>query len=157
MKEHEPSAQALRMAVLLLGRKSLSREELRQRLRRKGMETEAVEEALRVCMERGYLDEEERASQIVRSGLRAGHGPLRVRRDLKQRGIPELLGEKVMEALMAEGDAMLSVAARKKLGEMHQKDPAKKKAALYRFLLSRGFPSSDILHFIHHMEENPPT
>lgn len=145
---------ALDQALRFLGRQSLSQKELEQKLLKKNIPSGLVRELGRHCLEKGYLNEEERASQIVRSCLRSGYGPLRVRRELEKRGIPQSLIEKILGNIFEEEEegALLKSAALKKLAVLSEKDPRKKKEKLYRFLLAKGYSSSDIMAFIRKSE-----
>lgn len=150
MDEEEVLQKTLHMAMILLSRQNLSREELRYRLLKKGAAEELLEAVLGICMERGYVDDKERASQIIRKGLRSGHGPLRIQRDLQRCGIPLDMAQTLLDTAMdAEGSGQLAAAAEGKLARMREADPAKRRAALYRFLLSRGFSSSQITDFLY--------
>ncbi|TYT75378.1 regulatory protein RecX [Desulfobotulus mexicanus] len=144
---------ALAMALSMLSRRNLSRMELHRRLLKKGVAVHAAEAALKICMEKGYIDEEERAFQIIQSGLRSGYGPLRIHVDLRKGGIPDNLGERMLENTLKESDVnILARTALRKLATVQEKNPLKKKAKLYRFLISRGFPSPDIMDFIQSLD-----
>lgn len=89
-------------AVRLLGRRAHSREELRQKLRRRGSAAE-VEPVLRRLEERGYLDDREFAS------LRAGSlrrlrrwGDRRIAFDLKRLGVNARIVRFTLQRLEAE-------------------------------------------------------
>ncbi|MCW7755110.1 RecX family transcriptional regulator [Desulfobotulus sp. H1] len=143
----------LTAAMGILGRRSLSRKELKTALEKKKACTDVVERAIQICMERGYIDEEERARQIIQSGIRSGHGPLRIQRDLDKRGIPDILVRKIQGCVSPEKErAYLAQTARKKLASIREDNPLKRKAKLYRFLISRGYPSSDVLDFMNEMD-----
>ncbi|TWI74318.1 regulatory protein [Desulfobotulus alkaliphilus] len=140
---------ALAMALAMLSRRSLSRMELHRRLLKKGVGEKDADSVLTICMERGYIDENERAFQIVQSALRSGYGPRRIHADLRKGGIPDDLGERMLEESLKEsGENILTRTALRKLSTIHENNPLKRKAKLYRFLISRGFPSPDILDFI---------
>ncbi|MDL2286570.1 recombination regulator RecX [Desulfococcaceae bacterium OttesenSCG-928-F15] len=139
---------ALNKGLQMLSRKNLSRKELRQKLLGKDFPQDIVEAVLKYCEERGYLDEREKALQIVRSSLRAGHGPLRIQREFTRCGLPEVIGENALKNFSGEMENHLEKTALKKLAAISEPDPRKKKAKLYRFLLGKGFSSSAIMDFI---------
>lgn len=149
--EKKNFALALNQGIRMLSRQNLSKKEFRQKLG-KSFDKHIVDAVLLHCEERGYLNEDERAMQVLRSSLRSGHGSLRIQKELAKRGIPENIGKKVLENAFIEKTDHLENVAHKKLSSLSETDPRKRKAKLYRFLLSKGFSSSDIMDFFRKSE-----
>jgi regulatory protein len=117
--------------------------ELRRKLAKKDFDEAAIEHGIERCIAAGLLDDERYATAYLESRVRRGHGAMRIRQDLGQRGIDRQL----IEALLAEHqddgalDAAAVDAARKKFARIDLDDaPARAKAM--RWLLSRGYSSS---------------
>jgi regulatory protein len=94
---------AYHRALGLLVRREHSRRELERKLAAKGEEPAAAAEAVAELSRQGYQDDARFAEMLVRSRVHGGHGPVRVRAELAQHGIPRDTGEaaiaEVLEAL----------------------------------------------------------
>jgi regulatory protein len=124
-------------ALGLLARREHSRAELARKLAAHG-EPEEIATLLDELEARKYLSDERYAEALrhVRSGR---HGSLRLRQELRQKGVSEVIVETEI-AQARDGDFAAAQAVwQKKFGA----PPAdlKEKAKQMRFLLSRGFPS----------------
>jgi regulatory protein len=77
-------------ALRLLGVRARSRQEMRDRLTRKGFEPDVVDEVMARLERHKLLDDEEFASEWVRSRhLNSGKGRLAVRHELRTKGVDE--------------------------------------------------------------------
>ena len=81
----------------LLARRDYSRVELQQRLRQRGHEQSAIEQALTECQQRGWQDDARFAGQFVRNRYHQGYGPLRIAAELRQRGVAAALIDALLE------------------------------------------------------------
>ncbi len=138
--------QAYENAVRLLARREHSRFELREKLIRRGVREDLVEQVLDKLVEQDYLSDSRYAEVCVRSRLRKGDGPLKVRAYLQTHGIGIELAE---EHLPDEDDFWLkrAIATDQKCRARHRfspKDAASQsaKAIRARFLKNRGYPSN---------------
>src|SRR5690606_29880490 len=77
-----------RGAMDLLARREHGRVELERKLRRRGASPELIEVALDRLAEEGLLSESRYLESYIASRARAGYGPLRIREELAQRGLP---------------------------------------------------------------------
>lgn len=100
-------------ALELLARREHSRLELRQKLLQRGFSTERIEPALDRLMAERLLDEGRYAELYACARADKGYGPLRIARELRERGVPE---ERVTVAL-----ADLERDWPAKLRELHRK------------------------------------
>ena len=78
-------------AVVLLARRDFCSAELRHKLEAQGFEAATVQAIVREFIERGYLNDERYGRQFVAYHAERGHGPLRIERELAQRGLDAAL------------------------------------------------------------------
>jgi regulatory protein len=83
----------------LLARREHSRLELRQKLIQRGYPAEAVATALEQLVAERLLDECRYAEIYASSRADKGYGPLRIARELRERGIPDELTDAAIAAL----------------------------------------------------------
>jgi regulatory protein len=137
-----PLAVAERYAYLLLARRDHAAAELAARLVDKGHAPAVVASLVASLLERGYLNDERFAAHFVRAHGARGRGPLRIRRELEEFGLPSAL---VAEALAAGPDWEEAARAlrRRRFGA---EVPAlwAEKARQMRFLQYRGFSPDHI-------------
>ena len=86
-------------ALELLARREHSRLELRQKLVQRGFATSDIEPVLDALAAEGLLDERRYAELYACSRADKGYGPLRIARELRERGIPDALTEAALAAL----------------------------------------------------------
>lgn len=100
-------------ALELLARHEHSRLELRQKLIQRGYPSESVGSVLDRLMEERLLDESRYAELYACARADKGYGPLRIARELRERGVPEDVVAATLAVL--EGDWL------PKLRELHRK------------------------------------
>ena len=100
-------------AMELLARREHSRLELRQKLLQRGYPPELVDPALEQLIEERLLDEGRYAELYACTRADKGYGPLRIARELRERGVPE--------DSVAAGLAGLADDWPAKLRELHRK------------------------------------
>lgn len=100
-------------ALELLARREHSRLELRQKLIQRGYPSERIEPVLEQLAEERLLDENRYAELYACARADKGYGPLRIARELRERGVPD--------ALVAATLAMLEDDWLAKLRELHRK------------------------------------
>ena len=141
MQAGEPAA-ALAAAVTLLARREFCSIELGAKLAARGFEPGAVRSALEELVERRYLDDERYTRQFVVIHAERGQGPLRIRRDLAELGLPAALIESQLES---HGE--WAALARKVLSRRFGAKPPRgwpDKARRMRYLQYRGFANDHI-------------
>jgi regulatory protein len=141
----EAGEDAVRTAALaLLAGRDFSRHELATRLRRKGFPGGVVEPVLRALVEEGVLREERYAGQFVIQHAGRGRGPVRIRMELRQKGVAV---ETVDGALDQNGETdwvqVARVARRRKFGAELPSE-RRERAKQARFLQYRGFSADQI-------------
>jgi regulatory protein len=94
--------EAERAALRILGAAAQSGAGLRRRLLQRGYAATTVDEAVRRCRERGYIDDRALADSVAARHRRSHHGRARIAADLRARGVD---AESVADAVAGlEGD-----------------------------------------------------
>jgi regulatory protein len=139
-----PDATEVRSRALgLLARREHSAQELKRKLRQRGYPAELVEPALAALADAGLLSETRYAGEWVRSRIARGQGPVKIRAELRQRGLSDA---QIREALDEAGDDWSRLAAEVRRKRFGAAPPASlaERARQARFLESRGFTADHI-------------
>jgi len=138
-----PDSRAVRSAALdALARRDYSIEELRRKLLEKGYDATVVAPLLEALCAEKLLDDRRYADNFVAYHAVRGQGPLRIRADLRRRGLAGSLVEECLEAY-PDWIVHLRKAQQKKFGAglpTHYAD----KQRQAKFLGYRGFTSAQI-------------
>jgi regulatory protein len=129
-------------ALDALARRDYSTEELRRKLLEKGYDATVVTPLLEALSADKLLDDRRYTENFVAYHAVRGHGPLRIRADLRRHGIPGSLVEECLEAY-PDWIVQLRKAQQKKFGAglpTHYAD----KQRQAKFLGYRGFTSAQI-------------
>ena len=126
----------------MLARREHSSGELSSRLRDKGYDAALTAEVIERLLAERLLDDNRYIDNFIRSHAGRGHGPLRIRMELRQL---DLTGPPVEEAIAAFSDwqALARAARLKKFGPKPPATPAER-AQQMRFLGYRGFTSAQV-------------
>ncbi len=143
MKDEPDSAVELRARALrLLARREHSRLELGRKLSPHAQSPEVLEVLLIDLEKRKQLSDERFASERARS-LSRKFGAVRIRQDLKAKGIdPELVGRVSAEGELERAQAILERKYREPVATREER------AKRMRFLQSRGFSSEIIFKLL---------
>lgn len=129
----------IRIAAMdYLARREHSRLELRRKLKKRFDDDELVEQQLERLVEENLQSDARYAESFVRQRFNRGHGPLRIRQEMRQRGVPD--GD-IQQALESENFDWFA-SARSVLARKYGDAPAvelKQKAKRSRFMQYRGF------------------
>ena len=131
-----------RAAMDLLARREHGRMELSRKLRSRGAPPDLIEPALEKLADEGLLSEARYLESFVRMRANAGYGPLRIREELTQRGLPR---EEIEQALRDSGfdwNEQLREVWLRKFGELP--GDQRERARPGRFLSYRGYPLDSI-------------
>jgi regulatory protein len=93
---------AMQYALRVLGYRARSEREMRQKLQRKGFSPLITDRTLMKLTYLGLLDDREFAKSWV--STRIGYGPMRLRYELRQKGIDADLAEETISAVRSEDD-----------------------------------------------------
>lgn len=140
----EPSAPPLDRAVRLLARKALSMTELAIALRKEGYDESQVDETVRECVDRLYLDDLALAERIVeKTTSRKNIGRSALRRELKARHIADPVIDAVLLQTSDEVDAdRMREAALDRARKLQTLERSVAERRLMAFLARRGFSGS---------------
>lgn len=131
---------ALEAAAAQLSYRALTEKKLREKLAAR-FDEEAIDYAVAWLAERGLLDDEQYAEGTVKSYGRRGYGPLRIRQELRRRGVTAETAEAALGDFEANRQAMRAVLDKRLRGDLSDKKEVQKAiAALQR----RGFLWEDI-------------
>lgn len=142
-------AQALFGAALeLLARREHSRHELRQKLATRFPHAD-FDALFARLQELNYQSDQRFAEVFARSRVHRGQGPLRIRRELQQRGVASEIVGPALEALEADWFELATETLQRKfrapISEAWPRDQQlKERARRQRYLAYRGFPADAV-------------
>jgi regulatory protein len=137
---------AFQAALRLLARRDFFAEELRQRLIRKGLETDAATAAVARCADRDLLDDERLAHRFVElKAVARGWGPRRLTAELMRRGVERELAERAGRLEPGIGREALRVAVERveRRLEAGWWELPERRARMVSSLVSRGFETEE--------------
>lgn len=140
-----------RAAVDLLARREHSAQELRRKLHRRGVADvpagqldELLDEVLRSLAEEGLLSEQRFVESYLRQRVARGYGPLRLREELRQRGVDEGMARDALSADAGwDWQVQAATVYRKRYGDTAPRD-ARDAASRLRFMRYRGFSAEQL-------------
>ncbi len=130
-------------AVGLLARREHSVAELHRKLRSRGYDSDVVEQVLEQLQEERLLSNERFVEAYVYSRYEKGFGPLRIQKELRERGVSEQLIRQGVEPENPHWTELMSRVRKKQFGPALPADyPEQARQA--RFLQYRGFAAEQI-------------
>jgi len=124
------------IALRYLGRREYAVQELRRRLLQRGADESLVDAVIDDLVETNLLSDERFTEMYVRMRVRLLFGPLKIRAELRGRGIADNVAAQFMPGDEDTWfDAASQWAEKKHRGEMDYAE----RARLYRSLMNRGF------------------
>jgi regulatory protein len=130
-------------ALALLAGRDFGRAELARRLERRGYPEGVVAAVVERLVAERLLSETRFVEQFIRQHAGRGHGPVRIRAELRDRGVPEDEIEAGLEAAGEDWAAVARDARRRRFG-LSPPDDYPGRARQARFLQYRGFSSEQI-------------
>lgn len=144
----EQYVEAKQTALNYLAHKPRTETEVRRKLRGTDAPSEVIEDVVARLYELSYLDDEAYAQDYVRNRFASKkYGPVRIRRELVERGIDRSRAEQAVSDLFAEEDVVAAARthAEKRWARLSDEDdPRRRRQKLYRYLRRRGFTSDTI-------------
>lgn len=134
-------AEARRKAMDYLARREHAVTELVRKLTTAGFDADVALAAVEQLSREGLQDDRRFVEGFVHSRIGQGKGPTRIRAELSQRGIGEVLVDEVLESAGQDWLALATDVRRKKFGRARPADFAEK-ARQMRFLQYRGFDAA---------------
>lgn len=118
--------------------------EIRRRLERSDYEADVIEDVVHDLEQAGYVDDHAFAQRYAESRFRSGgYGPVRVRSDLKRKGVDADAVDAALEQVFSRRDELLQRA--REIGSKRwdrlerEPDALKRKKKVYDYLARRGF------------------
>ena len=135
-------------ALKMLARRELSEVLVRQRLVRRGYDSDSIDAAVARLKEERAIDDARVAEAIARTETSVKHrGKLRVRLQIERAGIGASTARRAVDDIFAtiDDDALIEASLAKRLdGEATVTDEAHF-ARLYRYLLGQGFDADKVV------------
>jgi regulatory protein len=131
----------------LLASREHSPGELRGKLRARGYADQEIERLLDELGARGLVSEDRTARAYVEERARKGFGPVRIRQELRRKGLSDDVIEPCLQRSSREWREAMIAAHDKKFGRCEAAE-AKEQARRARFLEYRGFPTDLIAAFL---------
>nr|WP_245232535.1 regulatory protein RecX [Thiorhodococcus minor] len=143
----DAAADIERLALKLLARREHSRLELVRKLRARGYQRGDVDSVLDRLEREGALDASRFVEHYAAERAAKGFGPLRLRAELREKGLAEdLIDRQLSDMQDVWSDALAKAHERRFRGSVPADRSALAKQA--RFLEQRGFPTESILRFL---------
>ena len=127
----------------LLARREHSRQELERKLLAKGFPSELIDDALQGLQRERLLDDARFAEAYAQMRIGKGYGPMRIRGELRERGVDEALVTEQVSTQARDWGRCAREARIKRFGEAVPRE-ARERARQMRFLQYRGFTMDHI-------------
>lgn len=137
-KRSTPRRSAYDKALAMLARREHSCRELRTRLARSSYPADEIETALASLIEANYQSDERFAEMLVRSRIRQGYGPARLRAELRTHELPDGWSDKLIAQAEADWAAQARGQLQRRYGDTAPRD-YRERAKRMQFLVRRGF------------------
>lgn len=138
-RRSKPKRSARSYALWMLGRQAYTASRLYDRLVKRGYSTGEARDAVDYLIEIEYLNDATFATNYVRKRSLAGHGPRKLRWELKNRGVDASLVEKAIVSVPLQTQLEQAEALAKRRLRGQDIDDPKTISKLYRYLLQRGY------------------
>lgn len=131
--------------MALLARREHSEQELRRKLSAREFDQDLIEPLLQELKQEGLQSDHRFTEAFVHQRIEKGYGPLRISRELQERGIADGLADEILVACAVDWQASARRVREKKFGSTI---PAQfsEKARQLRFLQYRGFSTDQLRH-----------
>jgi regulatory protein len=134
---HELSENEIRdIALRYLGRREYAVQELRQKLLQRGADSRPTDTVITELVEQNLLSDERFTEMYVRMRIRLLFGPLKIRAELRGRGIADHLATQFMPD---DQETWFDSASRWAEKKCHGELDYVTRAKIYRSLMNRGF------------------
>ena len=130
-------------AVRLLARREHSIEELRRKLLNKGYPPDTIEPVIQKLAGKRLVSDERFTSSFVHHHAQRGQGPVRIRAELRQQGIPDSQVEEALRSAAIDWVQQAREVRRRKFGATAPRSLGER-AKQARFLQYRGFDAEQL-------------
>jgi regulatory protein len=144
MGEGKKGRSVRRIGMDFLARREHSEQELRRKLNARADDVDEVEAVLQKLKDEGLQSDERFTEAYVHHRVNAGIGPLKMRYELRQKGIDESLADTILEPMAEQWESMMRRQRERKYGEVIPSDYAERMKQA-RFLQNRGFSPESVM------------
>ena len=144
MSEVKPQTSIRNKAMDLLARREHSEYELRQKLKSRDYDVDAIDAALQELKQDHLLSDARYAEAYVNHRFNAGVGPVKIRYELRQKGITDALADEFLEPLSDRWDQLMMQQRVRKYGDTIPAGYADRMKQA-RFLQNRGFSPESVM------------
>ncbi len=144
MEEQSQQANIRKKAMDLLARREHSTEELRRKLKSREFDSDTIDAALQSLRQGGLLSDERFAESYVNRRFNAGVGPLKIRFELRQKGVADSVTDEFLEAYAERWDQLMRSQRSRKYGDVIPADYGERMKQA-RFLQNRGFSPESVM------------
>ena len=131
------------IAMNLLARREHSLLELKLKLTARDIDADQVDAVVADLAARDLVSDARFAESFTQARMRRGQGPVRIRQELRQRGVDAATADNCLAARAGEWESLVVSVRHKKFGESLPEE-FKDKAKQMRFLEYRGFTAEQI-------------
>jgi regulatory protein len=144
---------AYQKASAICGQQESCRSDIENKLVNWNVDEETIEKVITCLLEEKFIDENRYAGFYARDKFKFnGWGKYKIKWNLLQKKIPSEIIQTAIETIdCQEYENKLTNLLKEKADTIKDKDKVKKKAALVRFALSRGFEMNEIMPLINKM------
>ena len=132
------------VAMDLLSRREHSAYELTQKLKKRDFDIDAIEAALDQLQQDNLQSDSRFIEGVVNFRMNAGFGPLKIKYELRQKGISDERVEDYLSGLTVKWQQLMAAQRSKKFGQDIPLD-YKEKMKQARFLQNRGFSPESVM------------
>jgi regulatory protein len=158
IEQDEQYVEAKQTALDYLAYKPRTEEEVRRKLRREDVPSMVIDDVVARLYELEYLDDEAYAHDYAHNRFASKkYGPVRIRRELEERGVDRHVADAAVDDLFAEVNATAAAwsHAEKRWPRLAgEDDPRRRRQKMYRYLRRRGFSSDTIRPILDELEQN---
>jgi regulatory protein len=147
------AANAEAAAVGLLARREHSRAELARKLEERGVPAELAAETLDSLAARRLQSDARYAEALITSRAGRGQGPVRIRRELAERGVAAAIIDDALDAAGTDWFELARQVRRRRFGAGEPPSEWEARVRQSRFLEYRGFSSDQIRHALGHDDD----
>ncbi|MDH2997582.1 recombination regulator RecX [Pasteurellaceae bacterium LFhippo2] len=140
---------ALNYVVYLLSKRDYSELELRRKLKLKEYESDEIDKAIEQAQQHNWQSDERFCRAYARYRANQGYGPLRVKQELKQRGVKDWIISQEIAILEEEGDIdWFDIAEQLFEKKRPYQWDIKAKQKMWRYMVSHGFYNDHFSHLL---------
>ena len=158
LERDEQYVDAKQAALDYLAYKPRTEEEVRRKLGQEDVPSPVIEDVIARLYELEYLDDEAYAHDYAHNRFSSKkYGPVRIRRELTERGVDRRLADAAVDELFAEVDVTAAAwtHAEKRWPRLAgEDDPRRRRQKMYRYLRRRGFTSNTIRPILDELERD---